>query len=250
MKRINLPCLISLMLFLLMGASCQNEYHIKGKSTITSLDGKMLYMKMLGQDGGWAVLDSAEIIHGLFTMDGPVDSTMMVMLYMDDEGVLPLILEPGDMKVTLSSSQFDVRGTPLNDALYDFIAKRNEMGVKINDLERREARMVLDGANLDDIHEQLVEEGEKLMEEMNTYVETFIANNFENPVGPTVFMMVYGALPYPVMTDQLEDLMQTAPVAFKQHPFVKDYIDKAKENMKLIEEHNRLQQNLNATAQR
>ena len=41
--------------------------------------------------------------------------------------------------------------------------KRNSLEVKIEELERKEARMVLDGANLDDVHGQLAKEGEVLV---------------------------------------------------------------------------------------
>jgi len=40
--------------------------------------------------------------------------------------------------------------------------------------------------------------------------------------------------------------MRTAPTAFKEDPLVKDFLTKAKENMKLIEEHKRLQENMAA----
>ena len=51
------------------------------------------------------------------------------------------------------------------------------------------------------------------------------------------------------MTPAIEDIMKTAPLCFKQNPLVKDYITKAKENMKLLEENQRLQDNM-ATAQK
>ena len=56
---------------------------------------------------------------------------------------------------------------------------RNSLEVKIEELERKEARMVLDGANLDDVHGQLAKEGEALVKEMNDYVRQFIVDNFE-----------------------------------------------------------------------
>ena len=117
------------------------------------------------------------------------------------------------------------------------------MEVKIEELERKEARMVLDGANLEDVHAQLQQEGEALVKEMNDYVKQFITENFENVLGPSVFMMMCSALPYPVMTPQIEDIMKTAPLAFKDSPLVKEFLSKAKENMKLLEEHRRMEEN-------
>ena len=49
---------------------------------------------------------------------------------------------------------------------------------------------------------------------------------------------------YPVMTDRVKDIMRTAPVTFKNNPLVKDFLEKAQENTKLLEEHKRLQDNM------
>ena len=228
--------------------SCTKGYRIEGKSSITSLDGKMLYLKAL-QDGDWVVVDSAEMVHGLFKMKGTVDSVRMVTLYMNEEGLMPLVLEDGKIKVTISNTQLRAKGTPLNDQLYNFIDKRNDMERAINEVERKEARMVLDGVRLDDIHDQLQHEVDSMTQAMNTYVKDFITTNYENALGASIFMMMCSTLPYPVMTPTIEEILKEAPSTFKQNSLVKDYVAKAKENMKLIEENKRLQENM-ATAQR
>ena len=191
MIRMSVNRILPLLLLLVFFTSCARKYKVEGSSSVTSLDGKMLFLKTL-QNGQWVAVDSAEVIHGLFSMKGPVDSVMMVTLYMDDEGIMPL---------------------------------------------------VLDGANLEDVHKELAKEGETLVEEMNNYVKQFIIDNNENVLGPSVFMMMCSTLPYPVMTPQIEDIMRTAPLAFKQNQLIKEFLSKAKENMQLIEEHQRVRQN-------
>ena len=52
-------------------------------------------------------------------MKGPVDSVMMVTLYMDDEGIMPLVLEDGKIEVSISNTQLVAKGTLLNDRLYE-----------------------------------------------------------------------------------------------------------------------------------
>ena len=232
------------LLWVLTMVSCNQKYKIEGNSTITSMDGKMLFLKSLQDNGQWVSIDSAEVVHGLFTMKGSADSVRMVTLYLDDESIMPLILEDGKVQVVISNAQLSAKGTPLNDALYEFIDHRNAMEVKLEDLERQEARMVLDGADLDEVHDKLVQQGEKLLKEMNGYVKEFIISNADNVLGPNVFMMMCNTLPYPVMTPEIEEIMRVVPVQFKEHVFVKDYLSKAKENMKLIEEHKRLQENV------
>ena len=247
MIRMSVNRVLPLLLLLVVFASCSRKYKIEGSSSVTSLDGKMLFLKTL-QNGEWVAIDSAEIIHGLFKLNGPADSVVMVTIYMDGEGIMPLVLEKGKIEVSISNSQLLAKGTPLNDKLYEFIDKRNTMEIKIEELERKEARMVLDGANLEDVHAQLAKEGETLINDMNAYVKQFIIDNFENVLGPSVFMMMCSAMPYPVMTPQIEDIMRTAPQVFKESPLVKDFLSKAKENMQLIEERRRIQQNASSTA--
>lgn len=246
MIRMSVNRVLPLLLLLVVFASCSRKYKIEGSSSVTSLDGKMLFLKTL-QNGEWVAIDSAEVIHGLFKMNGPADSVVMVTIYMDGEGIMPLVLEKGKIEVSISNSQLLAKGTPLNDKLYEFIDKRNTMEIKIEELERKEARMVLDGANLEDVHAQLTKEGETLINDMNAYVKQFIIDNFENVLGPSVFMMMCSAMPYPVMTPQIEDIMRTAPQVFKESPLVKDFLSKAKENMQLIEERRRIQQNASST---
>lgn len=241
MTKMNMNRILPLMLLLVLFASCSRKYKIEGVSSVTSLDGKMLLFKAL-QNGQWVTIDSAEVVHGLFSTSGPSDSVMMVTLYMNDEGIMPLVLEDGKIEVSISNTQLTAKGTPLNNALYEFIDKRNKLELKIEELERKEARMVLDGVALEDIHQQLTKEGEVLVKEMNDYVKEFISANYENVLGPSVFMMMCSTLPYPVMTPQVEDIIRTAPQSFKNSPMVREFIDKARENMKLIEERRRMEE--------
>jgi len=275
MIRMSVNRILPFLLLLVLFTSCNRKYKIEGSSSVTSLDGKMLFLKTL-RDGQWVNVDSAEVIHGHFKMKGRADSVMMVTLYMDHEGIMPLVLEDGKIVVSISNTQLIAKGTPLNDKLYEFIDKRNSLEVKIEELERKEARMVLDGANLEDVHKELAKEGETLVEEMNNYVKQFIidnnenvlgpsvfmmkemndyvrqfiVDNFENVLGPSVFMMMCSTLPYPVMTPQIEDIMRTAPLSFKENTLVKDFLTKAKENMQLIEEQKRMKQNASVGGQK
>ena len=61
--------------------SCTSKYKINGESSISSLDGRMLFLKTL-KGSELVKVDSAEVIHGLFKMQGKLDSTEMVMLFM------------------------------------------------------------------------------------------------------------------------------------------------------------------------
>ncbi len=222
--------------------SCTSVYKIEGVSSVTSLDGKMLFLKYF-RAGEWITLDSVEVVHGLFSMKGESDTTRMVTLYMDGEGLMPLVLENGAIKVSISNTQLSAKGTPLNDALYEFIEKRNSIEISLAELERKEARMVLDGIALDEVQAQLEKEKASLVKEMDDCVKQFIVTNYENVLGPNVFIMICNTLPYPMLTARIEEILKEAPASFKSDPQVKEFLSKARENMKLIEEHQRMERN-------
>ena len=52
MIRMNVNRILPLMLLLVLFASCSRKYKVEGVSSVTSLDGKMLYLKTL-RDGQW-----------------------------------------------------------------------------------------------------------------------------------------------------------------------------------------------------
>lgn len=92
MIRMSVSRILPFLLLAMLLASCSRKYKIEGSSSVTSLDGKMLFLKTL-RNGEWVAVDSAEVIHGLFKMNGKADSVMVVTLYMDHEGIMPLVLE-------------------------------------------------------------------------------------------------------------------------------------------------------------
>ncbi len=247
MAKINVDVIGTFLMSLAFLTSCSHSYHVEGSTSVVSLDGKMLYLKTV-ENGELVSVDSAEVIHGLFKMKGNADSVRMVTLYMDDESLMPLVLESGKVKVSIMPTGLEAKGTPLNNKLYDFIEKRNAFENSIEELERKEARMVLEGVNIDEIHDSLRIESENKAREMDEYIKQFIISNFDNVLGTSVFMMICSTMPYPLMTPVLEDIISMAPSYFKEDSLVKDFVDKARENMKLIEENKRLQENISAQA--
>ena len=129
MIKMSVNRILPLLLLLMFLASCTRKYKVEGSSSVTSLDGKMLYLKTL-KDGQWVTVDSAEVIHGLFSMRGRVDSVIMATLYMNDEGIMPLVLEDGKIEVSISNTQLTAKGTALNNLLYEFIEKRNALELR------------------------------------------------------------------------------------------------------------------------
>jgi hypothetical protein len=89
--------------------------------------------------------------------------------------------------------------------------------------------MLLDGIDEDVINRQLSVEAARLAQQEDSLVTNFIVENFDNVLGPGVFMMLTGSYPYPVLTPQIEDIMSKATKKFKEDPYVKQYYQAAHE---------------------
>ena len=218
-------------IFLLALASCSTGYKIEGSSSVLRLDGKMLFVK-IHQGNEMIKVDSAEVIHGVFSMEGIVDSTVIASLYMDDENIMPFVMEDGDIRIQIDNADIMVSGTPLNDKLYHFVKSRNILLDRAYEVERLESRMIMDGKSEEEIAEEVVKEREKLSKELDDLAKTFIQENYENVLGPGVFIMLCNSFPYPVLTPVIEEIVNGAPEKFKNDSMVKGYMEVARENMK------------------
>lgn len=210
-------------------ASCAGSYHIEGSSSISALDGSKLYLKTI-KNSELKSIDSCEVIHGEFHFNGTLDSVRMATLYMGDDGVMPIVLEQGDIMVKIEAGRQSVSGTPLNDTLYVFIEKHNRLANQMNELSHKQSQMLLEGIDEETINEQLSSEAAQIASDEDKLVTRFIEDNFDNVLGPGVFMMITSQYRYPILTPQIEALMTKATPAFKNDPYVKDYYQTAQEN--------------------
>lgn len=232
---------LSFTLLLILTTSCNKDYHIEGTSNIFQLDGKKLYIKT-NVKGIWTSRDSAEIVHGAFCFRGKADSTELGMLFIGNNAILPFIIEPGSINITLTNSNMYVKGTPLNDSLYTFIKNRNQYKLELSELKREEAKLIMSGLTSPENIEHLNKERETVLTEMQRYCFDFIKKNYGNVLGPNVFVLMCNTMPYPVLTPMLKDVIDHAPESFKNQENVKEYIRMAQENQRFIEDHTHLGQ--------
>lgn len=227
--------LFFLLLTLAAFTSCAKKYKIEGVSSVASLDGKMLFLKAI-TGNNLVNIDSAEVVHGKFSMKGKIDSVEMAMLYMDDESIMPLVVENGDIFISITNSEQKVSGTPLNNKLYTFIDKKNSLEMKMEDIQKKEAKMIMNGEDPMAIQMQLVREADALGKQMEDHVEEFIVNNSNNVLGPCIFIMLCNSFPHPVITPQIDEIIRKTSESFKSNRLVRDYLGKAKENMQIRHE--------------
>jgi len=210
-------------------SSCASSYQVQGSSSITALDGSKLYLKAI-KDNEMKKIDSCDVVHGEFHFAGLLDTVRMANLFMDEESLMPIVLEEGDIRVKIDLAKQTVSGTPLNDSLYQFIDKHTQLSSRMEELSRRQSQMLLDGIDEQTIDRQLSVEAAQIAAEEDRLVTSFIVSNFDNILGPGVFMMITSQYRYPVLTPQIEDIMSKATAKFKADPYVKDYYQTAQEN--------------------
>lgn len=209
--------------------SCARSYNVQGSSSISALDGNKLYLRAL-KGGEVKNIDSCDVVHGEFHFTGLLDTVRMANLFMDDESIMPIVLEDGEITVRIDNAVQKVGGTPLNDSLYKFIDKHNQLSNRMNELAHRQSQMLLDGIDEEEINQRLSVEAAQISQEEDDLVTKFIVANFDNVLGPGVFMMITSQYRFPILTPQIEDIMSKATAHFKNDPYVKEYYKTAQEN--------------------
>jgi len=227
--------LLSCLLILLALTSCRGiKYQVTGNSSLQSFDGKKLYLKVI-QDDEFVSIDSCEVVHGVFSFSGTVDSVQMAMLFMDDTQILPLVLESGNVSVDINEAVQKISGTPLNEKLYVYIDKRTQIENEAAELPHRYSQMIMDGYDEADIQILLSKQQQILVGRMDSLDTHFVKENFDNVLGPGVFMSIVSNNPYPVLTPQLEDILSSAPASFKENATIKKFLDEAEEFTKQMQ---------------
>ena len=119
-------------------ASCAESYSIQGSSSVSSFDGSKLYLKTV-KDQELKNLDSCDVVHGKFRFAGLLDTVKLANLYMDDESLMmPVVVEKGEIEIRIDNTGRMVSGSPLNDKLYQFINRHDQIGNELNELSHKQ----------------------------------------------------------------------------------------------------------------
>lgn len=207
--------LVYIIAFVAALASCSDSYLIQGSSSVSQLDGSKLYLKVL-KDKELTNFDSCEVVHGKFRFSGILDTTILASLYMDNQSIMPLVVEKGDINISIENMQRRVSGSPLNDLLYDYLDKYERLQNQLKELSHRESQMLLDGIDEAEIGRTLLAEAAVITQEEDSLVTDFVVANFENVLGPFAFQMC-------TSVPQVEHILSKAPAAFKNHPMVVEF---------------------------
>ena len=221
---------------LLALVSCKCQYMVRGSSNVDDLEGKVLTLKVY-VDGEMKSIDSTRVVHGRFDFGGSMDSTMLANVFLGDLSVMPIVLEEGEVRLSIGESQQTATGTPLNDTLSGFIQRKTQLDARMAELPHLQSQMIMDGTDYDEVMYELGKQSKELADENDQLITRFIRANYNNVLGPGIFMILTSSLPYPILTPQLEEIITNAPPYFLGHPYVKEYIKKAKEYQEKAKEY-------------
>ncbi len=207
-------------------ASCVNSYNIEGSSNVASLDSKKLYLRAI-KNNEMKDIDSTEMVHGQFHFTGTTDSVRFATLFIDNGVAFPIVLESGDIQVKFNLGQTFLSGTPLNDRLYNYLKRSDSLQLQLGELQHRFDRALMDGEDMAQVVQQLQNDELQITMSIDTLVTSFISDNFDNVLGPGVFMLVTAPYPYPEMRPWIVQIMSKATDNFKNDPYVKMYVNEA-----------------------
>jgi hypothetical protein len=149
----------------------------------------------------------------------------------EDAPLMPLIVEPGNIELTISNMKLFARGTRLNNLLYAFIEDKSNIDKQVLELQRMESQMIMNGMSDDYISHYVDSAYTSLSDNMSRLVTSFISDNYSNVLSLCGFSMLFNGLPYPVITPLIKQVLDTAPKSFTENPFVRNYVDAAEKNM-------------------
>ena len=213
-------------------ASCSSSYNIQGTSDVQNLDGHMMYIKAM-QDNELKNIDSCDVVHGKFEFRGSIDTVKVGTLFINNEGVMPVVLEEGDITIKFNTAKQTCTGTYLNDKLTDFIEKYNQITNQLADLSHQEAQAMMNGEDMNLVYRELQKKSLALNEESDTLVTSFIEQNFDNVLGPFIFRMVTDT-EIPMTNAWIEALMLKATDTFKNDRYVKAFMEEANRNQAIM----------------
>ncbi len=215
--------------------SCSEQYMVSGTSNVDGLDGKTLCLKVFSGDG-MRTIDSSRVVHGKFSFKGVVDSVVMANVFVGEQSVMPVVLENGEVKVRIDMNMQTATGTPLNDSLSAFIQRKSSIDAQMAELPHMESQMIMDGIDHDEVLEVLGRKIRELEAENDVLVTSFIRSNYDNVLGPGIFMILTCAYSYPILNPQIEEIISQASPRFLSDQYVREYIKAAEANMKKLRE--------------
>ncbi|KGL53853.1 hypothetical protein HQ29_00325 [Porphyromonas canoris] len=177
----------SIVLAVVLGSACSqktisDKYFIKGTiPDVAEANGKYIYM----YDTQNRILDSAKIENNSFRFEGEViDSISIVNIEQDHGGFFaPAILESGE--ISLNLADVSGRGTPLNEALFEYLSNLEELQIKtMKYIDSFDHDSIFIGKNIDSLQEASIV---AYQDEVMDYSVKMFKEHPNDPVGAYIW---------------------------------------------------------------
>ena len=219
--------LLILLTALLALSSCASQYNIDGNSSLACMDGQKLYLRVtqyVDSRSRVVDIDSCEVIHGRFNFGGSVDSVAFVQVYLNNERLMPLVLEGGELRMELDNYGQSVTGGQLNERLTSFNKRRFPYENELYEIDRQARRMLFEGHSMDEVRQRLEPRRDALLKKLEDLEVKFVLDNSDNALGTGYFMQMASQLALPVLTPTMERIVDKAPARFLRNPQVRNYL--------------------------
>ncbi len=149
--------------------SCASSYDISGTSNVSTLRWPYALPSNLER-----TTNSRRSTPVMSYMDSSTSREQLILprmanIFMDDEPVLPLVLESGSITVKLDDTQQVVSGTPLNDKLFGFFKKYQQLQNQQRELVHKHDQAIMNGSDMQVVTAQLNAEAMQLSDRRTSW---------------------------------------------------------------------------------
>lgn len=212
-------------------AGCSHHYSISGSVNEKTMQEGTLYLSVMSEYEQPQYIDSCSLEHGFFTFAGRVDSVMMGHLALNGRVLMPIVIERGEMDVSLDVLGMGVYGGLLNVRLNELFNELNKIQQEWSALNDKRLFLMANRLGGHKEFERILAIEDSLNLRAEKLQSDFIIENFDNVLGPGLFMMICNKYPAPIMTPQLRGILNQAPNFFLEHPGVSTFIQRVNYNI-------------------
>ncbi len=173
-------------------AACQSktEYTISGEVTDPTFEGQQVNLSKM-TEGDIATLETTTITNGKFKFEGDTDAPVLRFITLGENqsniGSI-IMIEPGKIKVVYDDSEFQISGTPINNAFNDFNSKQKELTTEVRSISDQHSASTADNSMTEDLDAELRLKINSVMDEAKALNFDFVKANIDNELGQYIFM--------------------------------------------------------------
>jgi hypothetical protein len=213
-------------IFILFTTACSNQYSISGDLSQGAIYGKKLYLSVVDGEERRVYMDSCDVVHGQFVFSGPVDSVVLGHIDIDGYAMMPVVIEQGEMNISVGHLGNNITGGALNQRLNKYFERLNSIQREWEVLHQNRIRLMMTGGFTLQEMERITHLEDSLNVQTEKIQTNFVIENFDNVLGPGIFMMICNQYPMPIITPQLHFILEQAPDGFFRHPRISTFLQR------------------------